>query len=367
LTSHEGYERLDAFISHASEDKNEVARPLALELRKHSLKIWYDEFSLHIGDSLSASIDKGLSISDYGVVILSKNFFAKDWPPQELSALITKQVNLHKRIILPIWHNISKEEIQNYSPILADTVAAKSSDGIENIAIKLYRVIKNKELRPVYNFSSDIKLKEDLSSLFKSLDERELLLKAAEEESELVILTKIYLISKGYRNIFIFFWPFSELLSSSNRERERVEKIINALIERNFVSSKALGTISITHSGIKKIETLLEDSYNKDSTLLSASQFLPLINEAEKFEILEIQKLRYNILKLTYDMSTQKKSIVNLFKIGEPLRIDKEKLERIYFFLEDEGLIDFYALGGCFFITDKGKELIEKRSSNRIF
>jgi predicted transcriptional regulator len=94
---------------------------------------------------------------------------------------------------------------------------------------------------------------------------------------------------------------------------------------------------------------------------------LPLINEVEKFKILEIQKLRYNILKLTYDMSNQKKSIVNLFKIGEPLGIEKEKLERIYFYLEDEGLVDFYALGGCFFITDKGKELIEKRNSNRIF
>jgi hypothetical protein len=120
---------------------------------------------LDVRDSLGTSIDRGLSISDYGVVILSKNFFAKDWPPQELSALITKQVNLHKRIILPIWHNISEDEIQKYSPILADTVAAKSTDGIENIAMKLYRVIKGKELTPVYHFSSDTKLKEGLSSL----------------------------------------------------------------------------------------------------------------------------------------------------------------------------------------------------------
>jgi hypothetical protein len=112
---------------------------------------------------------------------------------------------------------------------------------------------------------------------------------------------------------------------------------------------------------------LLEDPSNKDSTLNVASQFLPLINEAEKFELLETQKLRYNILKLAYDRYNQKRSIVNLFKIGEPLRIDKEKLERIYFYLEDEDLIDFYALGGDFFITDKGKELIEKSSLNRIY
>lgn len=193
-----------------------MARPLALELIRYGLKIWYDEFSLHIGDSLSASIDYGLSISDYGIVVISKNFFEKNWPQQELGALITKQVNLNKRIILPIWHNISKEEIQRYSPILTDTVAAKSDDGIENIAIRLCSEIRG--IRTVYNFSSDAKLKNDVSSLIKSVEEKELLLKETEEELVLVILTKIYLIAKGYRDFFISFWPFSELLSSNTKE-----------------------------------------------------------------------------------------------------------------------------------------------------
>jgi hypothetical protein len=84
---------------------------------------------------------------------------------------MTKQVNLNKRIILPIWHNISKEEIQIHSPILADTVAAKSSDGIVNIAEKLSREIRG--IRTVYNFDSDVNLKEDVSTLFKSIDKRE--------------------------------------------------------------------------------------------------------------------------------------------------------------------------------------------------
>lgn len=94
---------------------------------------------------------------------------------------------------------------------------------------------------------------------------------------------------------------------------------------------------------------------------------MPSIDEVEKSKLLEIQKLRYNVLKQTYDLSNQKRRIVNLFGIGELLGIEREKLESIFFYLEDEGLIDFYALGGCFFITDKGKELIEKRNSNRIF
>ena len=58
----------DVFISHASEDKEEVVRPLANALRKAGLKVWYDEFELHIGDSLRRKIDQGLAKSRFGIV-----------------------------------------------------------------------------------------------------------------------------------------------------------------------------------------------------------------------------------------------------------------------------------------------------------
>jgi predicted transcriptional regulator len=77
--------------------------------------------------------------------------------------------------------------------------------------------------------------------------------------------------------------------------------------------------------------------------------------------------LRYTILKQAYELSYQNKEILNIFKIGLPLGIENEKLERIFFYLEHEGLIYFYALGGDFYITDKGKEVIEKNRFNRIF
>lgn len=74
----------DVFISHAWEDKEEVAHPLAEALKAKGLSVWYDKFTLKIGDSLRQSIDNGLSKSRYGVVILSKSFFAKKWPKNEL-------------------------------------------------------------------------------------------------------------------------------------------------------------------------------------------------------------------------------------------------------------------------------------------
>jgi hypothetical protein len=63
----------DVFISHAWEDKGFV-RPLAEILRSLGLKVWYDEFTLQIGDSLSRSIDAGLAESRYGLVVISPAF-----------------------------------------------------------------------------------------------------------------------------------------------------------------------------------------------------------------------------------------------------------------------------------------------------
>jgi hypothetical protein len=54
----------DAFISHASEDKDQIARPLYLQLQELGLRIWFDEFTLTVGDSLRRSIDKGWRIPD---------------------------------------------------------------------------------------------------------------------------------------------------------------------------------------------------------------------------------------------------------------------------------------------------------------
>ena len=82
----------DFFISHASEDKESIARPLADDLVRRGFSVWYDDFSLTVGDSLNQSIDSGLTNSRFGIVILSKSFFVKHWPRKELDALASKEV-----------------------------------------------------------------------------------------------------------------------------------------------------------------------------------------------------------------------------------------------------------------------------------
>jgi hypothetical protein len=132
----------DVFISHASEDKDEVVRPLAVALQGAGLKVWYDEFELRIGDSLRRKIDRGLAGSRFGVVVLSQHFFAKGWPNYELDGLVTRAVS-GEQILLPVWHNVSKQEVLKYSPSLADKLArSTASHTVEEIAAEIEEVIR---------------------------------------------------------------------------------------------------------------------------------------------------------------------------------------------------------------------------------
>ena len=132
----------DVFISHSSADKEEFVRPLAMELQKLGLKVWYDEFELKIGDSLRRSIDQGLINSRYGIVVLSSSFFKRDWTNYELDGFVNKEMNGLK-VILPIWHKVSKDEVQKFSLSLADKVALNSSIySVKEIAEEINNLIK---------------------------------------------------------------------------------------------------------------------------------------------------------------------------------------------------------------------------------
>lgn len=132
----------DVFISHASEDKEDFIKELAKTLSLLGVKVWYDEFTLKIGDSLSKSIDYGLKNSDYGIIVISHNFIKKGWTEYELRSLINKEIG-YKKIILPIWHKITKQEVKNFSPFLADKFALNTTNNsIKEIVIKLVEVIR---------------------------------------------------------------------------------------------------------------------------------------------------------------------------------------------------------------------------------
>lgn len=130
------------FISHASEDKNEIARPLADALRNDGFEVWFDEYSLTLGDSLEESIAYGITSCDFGVVIVSSLFLQKPWTKSELDALFNKQLGMGK-VILPIWHNVKREDVLAKAPLLVGRLAASSNEGIESLVKKIQVATKN--------------------------------------------------------------------------------------------------------------------------------------------------------------------------------------------------------------------------------
>lgn len=119
---HEHPPAWDLFISHASEDKKAFVAPLATELSRLGLRVWYDDFSLQLGDSLSASIDRGLAESEFGLVVLSKHFIEKPWPKRELAGLVAGEMG-EGQVIVPVWFGITRPDVYSFSPPLADRVA----------------------------------------------------------------------------------------------------------------------------------------------------------------------------------------------------------------------------------------------------
>jgi TIR domain len=117
--------RRDCFICHASEDKS-VAQRLAETLRASGYGVWFDEYELTLGDSLRRKIDSGLAESRFGVVILSRRFFEKEWPQRELDGLAARETASGKKLILPVWHGVDAAYLAEKSPTLADRLGVPS-------------------------------------------------------------------------------------------------------------------------------------------------------------------------------------------------------------------------------------------------
>lgn len=157
VTSNASLEVWDVFISHASEDKVAVARPLREALEGFGVRVWFDEFQMGIGDSLRRKIDQGLARSAFGVVILSEHFFSKGWPQYELDGMVTRSVSGEQNL-LPIWHKVTRDEVMAESPSLADKVARSTSQyTVAAIAEEIAR-----RVRPDLFDDSEQLLKEDL-------------------------------------------------------------------------------------------------------------------------------------------------------------------------------------------------------------
>lgn len=145
-TGSDSSEEYDVFVSHAFEDKEAFVDELVGEMEKIGFKVWYDTQRLQWGDSMRERIDNGLKKSRYGIVILSLNYIAehKYWTKTELNALFQLET-VNGKTILPIWHDLTKKQVVEYSPMIADRKAMTTAVmTAEEIAFEL------KTIFPVY-------------------------------------------------------------------------------------------------------------------------------------------------------------------------------------------------------------------------
>ena len=117
----------DVFISHASEDKPDFVNPLVEKLQDAGIRVWIDTLEMRWGKSLREQIDNGIKRSKFAILVLSKHFFAKKWPQRELDGILAKE-SMTGNPPLPIWHNITQEELYEFSPTLSGIYAYSSKD-----------------------------------------------------------------------------------------------------------------------------------------------------------------------------------------------------------------------------------------------
>ena len=135
----------DVFVCHASEDKDEIVRPLVAALEVQRLAVWYDEGTLRIGARLRQAIDAGLLRSRFGVVMLSPAFFGRGWRQYELDGLVALEQADGRQRILPVWHNVTRADVARYSPSLSGLLARSTSEySVEQIAQEISEVARAK-------------------------------------------------------------------------------------------------------------------------------------------------------------------------------------------------------------------------------
>ena len=133
-----------AFVSHDSRDKDAFVRELVSELVKHHCIVWYDEYSLKVGDSLRENIERGLRESRKCIVVLSPHFLSNSgWGRAEFDSVFTREILQQENVILPVWLNVGVCEVYEYSPRLADKVGLSASLGAGEVARQLASAIRS--------------------------------------------------------------------------------------------------------------------------------------------------------------------------------------------------------------------------------
>ncbi len=295
--------KYDFFISHASEDKDTFVRELAIVLENQGFSVWYDEFTLKIGDSLTDSINKGVKCSLYGLVVLSKNFFKKEWAKKELNAFLSKEIIFENNVLLPIWLDVTKQEVFEYSPLIADKFAL-TGNSVGAIIDALSKRVEPK-------ITTDVLIKEKIEFLL-SCD------KHKRKREQIEILNRMDRIfayqSESYSLLKHFVTPEDFVEYTAEQDYYFLTK--EEELRKEYSLPKGLWLIHepFNPSQIEEAKVQAVQWINKNMLLDEALEFVELLNEWLDTDIYYILLgFPHNTIKLadTYDYA-----IAGIIKIG---------------------------------------------------
>lgn len=120
--------KYDVFISHANKDKLSYVNDLNKAIKKLGVNIFYDTDVLSWGDNFKQVILDGTAESEFAIIVISKNFFGREWTERELNEFLAQQNASGQKTVLPLLYGITFDELKEKYPTLGDIQAITTKD-----------------------------------------------------------------------------------------------------------------------------------------------------------------------------------------------------------------------------------------------
>ena len=120
--------KYDVFISHANKDKLSYVNDLNRAIKKLGINVFYDTDVLSWGDNFKQVILDGTAKSEFAIIVISKNFFDREWTERELDEFLAQQTATGQKIVLPLLYGVTLDELKEKYPTLGDIQAITSKD-----------------------------------------------------------------------------------------------------------------------------------------------------------------------------------------------------------------------------------------------
>lgn len=136
--------KFDVFLSHSNLDKEVYVTELSEKLSSKGLKVFEDIKVFKIGHSQTEMMNMGILNSRFVVAFLSSNFIKSGWSDYEFKSFLNREINEKRVIILPIWHEVTFEEVQQYNPYLVDKFALNTQKySVDEIVNHINQVVSD--------------------------------------------------------------------------------------------------------------------------------------------------------------------------------------------------------------------------------